>query len=220
MIGNSAVRADLTSNRGLREAITGRSAASWTDWRNEQADRQQNQPPKPESKPRIASAKGRGKGGSRRSPEANEPPHHGQDQDWVFPVHGASGPVPRRRPGKGGRCSLLALSINRYICIYSYYHRASSSAAKRLACQVAKALIEALEAGSPFPLRRHHGKGYSGRYTITDTVIARSGRAACGFLGRGREGPHLGTDQGRTERGKGQGQTAWAVPQVERRRQT
>ena len=28
--------------------------------------------------------------------------------------------------------------------------------AKRLACQVAKPLIEALEAGSPFPLRRHH----------------------------------------------------------------
>ena len=62
--------------------------------------------------------------------------------------------------------------------------------------------------------------GAAERYTITDTVIARSGRAACGFLGRGREGPHLGTDQGRTGRGKGQGQTAWAVPRVERRRQT
>ena len=36
--------------------------------------------------------------------------------------------------------------------------------AKRLACQVAKALIiEALEAGSPFALRRHHGKGYSNK---------------------------------------------------------
>ena len=30
----------------------------------------------------------------------------------------------------------------------------------RLACQVAKLLIEALEAGSPFALRRHHGTGY------------------------------------------------------------
>ena len=29
-----------------------------------------------------------GKGDSRRSPEASEPPHHGQDQDWVFPVQG------------------------------------------------------------------------------------------------------------------------------------
>ena len=47
MIGNSAVRADLTSNRGLREAITGRSAASWTDWRIGQAD----PATKPESKP-------------------------------------------------------------------------------------------------------------------------------------------------------------------------
>ena len=52
--------------------------------------------------------------------------------------------------------SSLAVSINRYICIYVYCHRASSSAAKRLACEVAKALIEALEAGSPFALRRHH----------------------------------------------------------------
>ena len=63
--------------------------------------------------------------------------------------------APRRRPGKGGRCSLLALSINRYIkqrpCISLYSHRASSSRAKRLACQVAKALMEALEAGSPLP---------------------------------------------------------------------
>ena len=41
------------------------------------------------------------------------------------------------------------MSINRYICISLYFHyRASLSAAKRLACQVAKALIEPLEAGS------------------------------------------------------------------------
>ena len=32
------------------------------------------------------------------------------------------------------------MSINRYICIYLYCRRASSSAAKRLACQVAKAV--------------------------------------------------------------------------------
>ena len=35
---------------------------------------------------------------------------------------------------------LLTVSINRYICIYLYCYRASSSAAKRLACQVAKAV--------------------------------------------------------------------------------
>ena len=33
-----------------------------------------------------------------------------------------------------------AVSINRYICIPLYSHRASSSPAKRLACQVAKAV--------------------------------------------------------------------------------
>ena len=53
----------------------------------------------------LESSKGEGKGASRRSPEASEPPHHGQDQDWVFPVHGVSGPLTRRRPGKGERCS-------------------------------------------------------------------------------------------------------------------
>ena len=53
------------------------------------------------------------------------------------------------------------MSINRYIYIYLYCHKASSSAAKRLACQVwRRPLIEALEAGSPLPLRRHHGIGY------------------------------------------------------------
>ena len=36
--------------------------------------------------------------------------------------------------------AFFAVSINRYICIYLYCHRASSSAAKRLACQVAKAV--------------------------------------------------------------------------------
>ena len=36
--------------------------------------------------------------------------------------------APRRRPGNGGRYSLLALSINRYICISLYFHyRASLS---------------------------------------------------------------------------------------------
>ena len=45
---------------------------------------------------------------------------------------------PRRRPGKGGRCSLLALSINRYICISLYFHCFFEWL--RLACQVAKAV--------------------------------------------------------------------------------
>ena len=54
------------------------------------------------------------------------------------------------------------MSINRYICIYLYCHRASSSPAKRLACQVAKPLIEPLEPGPPFPCADNHWKGYRG----------------------------------------------------------
>ena len=55
--------------------------------------------------------------------------------------------------GEGKGDSLL-VSINRYICIHLYCHRASSSPVKRLACQVAKPLIEPLEPGSPFPLHK------------------------------------------------------------------
>ena len=53
---------------------------------------------------------------------------------------------PRRRPGKGGRCSLLALSINRYICISLYFHKASSSGCGS-PVKWRRPLMEPLEAG-------------------------------------------------------------------------
>ena len=64
--------------------------------------------------------------------------------------------APRRRPGKGGRCSLLTLSINRYICISLCFHYRASSNCYGSPVKWAKPLIETLEPGSPFPLRRHH----------------------------------------------------------------
>ena len=74
-------------------------------------------------------------------------PLDGEDRSEIMQGEGKGGPFP--------------MSINRYIYIYLYCHKASSSAAKRLACQVwRRPLIEALEAGSPLPLRRHHGIGY------------------------------------------------------------
>ena len=51
----------------------------------------------------------------------------------------------------------LSIDIFVFLCTTTGLFRVRQ---KRLACQVAKPLIEALEAGSPLPLRRHHGIGY------------------------------------------------------------
>ena len=57
-------------------------------------------------------------------------------------------PGSSRARGKG----ILAVSINRYICISLYFHCFFEWL--RLACQVEKALIGTLEPGSPFTLAK------------------------------------------------------------------